>query len=321
MVEFGRQRYDWLSEILELPHGIPSHDTFNRVLQLIDPKHLSECLDKDGSALLGSLAGKQLAIDGKKLKGVSPKSKGNSGLYILNAWVCENRLCVGQEKVEDKSNEITAIPTLLNQLEIEGSVVSIDAIGCQTSIADHLIEQGAEYLLAVKKNQKELFEQVEDSFLLNPSDTQDMQWEYQRARFEQRKCQILPAQQMLLPEMADQWRGIKTLVKIQAQRQINDKTSLETRYYISSEENQPSRYFNHITRGHWGIENQLHWHLDITFKEDASRARSGFAPQNLSILRKIALHRIAQMKDKLSLKKRRYRASLNNEYLLMLIQV
>ena len=321
MVEFGQQRYDWLSEVLELPNGIPSHDTFNRVLQLIDPKHLSDCLDKDGAALLGSLSGKQLAIDGKKLKGVSPQSKGNSGLYILNAWVCENRLCIGQEKVEDKSNEITAIPTLLEQLDIEGSVVSIDAIGCQTVIADQIIEQGAEYLLAVKKNQKELFEQVEDSFLLNPSVAQDMQWEYQRARFEQRKCQILPAQQMLLPEIIDQWKGIKTLVKIEAQRQIKHKISLETRYYISSEEKQPSRYFNHITRGHWGIENQLHWHLDITFKEDASRARSGYAPQNLSILRKIALHRIAQMKDKLSLKKRRYRASLNKEYLFKLIQV
>jgi predicted transposase YbfD/YdcC len=321
MVEFGHQRYDWLSEVLELPNGIPSHDTFNRVLQLIDPKHLSDCLDKDGAALLGSLSGKQLAIDGKKLKGVSPRSKGNSGLYILNAWVCENRLCVGQEKVEDKSNEITAIPTLLEQLDIEGAVVSIDAIGCQSAIANQILEQGGEYLLAVKKNQKELFEQLEDSFLLNPSIAQDMQWEYQRGRFEQRKCQILQAHQMLRPETLAQWKGVKTLVKIDAQRHEKDKISQETRYYISSEEGQADRYFNHLTRGHWGIENQLHWHLDVTFKEDASRARSGYAPQNLSILRKIALHRIAQMKDKLSLKKRRYRASLNNEYLLQLIQV
>ena len=321
MVEFGHQRYAWLSEVLELPNGIPSHDTFNRVLQLIDPKHLSDCLDKDGSALLGSISGKQLAIDGKKLKGVSPRSKGNSGLYILNAWVCENRLCIGQEKVEDKSNEITAIPALLEQINIEGAVVSIDAIGCPTLIADQIIEQGGEYLLAVKKNQKELFEQIEDSFLLTPSVTQDMQWEYQRGRFEQRKGQILPAKQMLLSENLNQWKGLKTLIKIEAQRQKKDKISQETRYYISSEDGQAARYFNHITRGHWGVENHLHWHLDITFKEDASRARSGYAPQNLSILRKIALHRIAQMKDKLSLKKRRYRASLNNDYLLTLIQV
>ena len=263
MVEFGHQRYDWLSEVLELPNGIPSHDTFNRVLQLIDPKHLSDCLDKDGAALLGSLSGKQLAIDGKKLKGVSPRSKGNSGLYILNAWVCENRLCVGQEKVEDKSNEITAIPTLLEQLDIEGAVVSIDAIGCQSAIANQILEQGGEYLLAVKKNQKELFEQLEDSFLLNPSIAQDMQWEYQRGRFEQRKCQILQAHQMLRPETLAQWKGVKTLVKIDAQRHEKDKISQETRYYISSEEGQADRYFNHLTRGHWGIENQLHWHLDV----------------------------------------------------------
>lgn len=129
MEDFGRQRQDWLEGVLELPNGIPSHDTFNRVLQLIDPKYLSECLDKDGVAILGSVSGKQIAIDGKKLKGVSPRSKGNQGLYILNAWVCENRVCIGQEKVGDKSNEITAIPKLLKQLDIEETVVSIDAIG------------------------------------------------------------------------------------------------------------------------------------------------------------------------------------------------
>lgn len=321
MVEFGNQRYDWLSEILALPNGIPSHDTFNRVLQLVDPKHLSECLDKDGSALLGSLAGKQLAIDGKKLKGVSPRSKGNQGLYLLHAWVCENRLCVGQTKVEDKSNEITAIPSLLEQLEIEGAVVSIDAIGCQKQIAEQILDQRADYLLSVKKNQKELFEQIADSFLLNPSEPSDMQWEYQRGRFERRICQILPAESMLLPELLAQWPGLKTLIKIEATREEKNRNSSETRYYMSSETDQPQRYFNHLTRGHWGVENHLHWHLDITFNEDASRARSGFAPQNLSILRKIALHRISQMNDSLSLKKRRYRASLNNEYLRDLIHI
>lgn len=157
MVEFCHQRYDWLNEILELPNGIPSHDTFNRVLQLVDPKYLSECLDKDGAAILGSLSGKQLAIDGKKLKGTSPQSRGNQGLYLLNAWVCENRVCVGQAKVEDKSNEIKAIPELLTQLDIEGAVVSIDAIGCQKTRAEQIINQGGEYLLSVKGNQKELF--------------------------------------------------------------------------------------------------------------------------------------------------------------------
>lgn len=320
MEDFGRQRQDWLQEVLELPNGIPSHDTFNRVLQLIDPKYLSECLDKDGAAILGSVSGKQIAIDGKKLKGVSPRSKGNQGLYILNAWVCENRVCIGQEKVGVKSNEITAIPKLLEQLDIEETVVSIDAIGCQREIAQQILDQGGAYLLAAKKNQKQLYEQITDSFALNPSLAADSQWEYQRGRFEQRNCQILPAATMLLPETLEQWPGIKTLVKIQSQRQEKDKISQETRFYISSEEGQPSRYFNHLTRGHWGIENHLHWHLDITFKEDASRARKGFAPQNLSILRKIALHRISQVKDKLSLKKRRYRASLNNDYLIKIIQ-
>ena len=320
MVEFGTQREEWLREFLGLPNGIPSHDTFNRVLQLIDPNALSTCLGQDGEFLLGHLDQKQLCFDGKKLKGTSPHSKGNQGLYILNAWVAENRVCIGEKKVGKKSNEIKAIPELLGELDITGSIVSIDAIGCQREIAEQIMDQEADYLLAVKKNQKELFEQIQDSFLLNAAQIWDEQWEYDHGRYEKRTCEILPAQQMLLPELSDQWKGIRMLVKIEAYRETKGKKSTEIRYYISSSSSDNPRYYNHLVRGHWGIENQLHWHLDISFSEDASRARKGFAPQNLAILRKMALHRIAQMKDKLSMKKRRFRASLNNDYLLKVLQ-
>ena len=320
MVEFGSQRAVWLTELLALPNGIPSHDTFNRVLQLIDPDALSACLGQDGEYLLGHLDQKQLCFDGKKLKGSSPRSKGNQGLYILNAWVAENRVCIGQKKVGEKSNEITAIPELLSELDISGSIVSIDAIGCQREIAEQIIDQEADYLLALKKNQKELLEQTQDSFLLNQAPNWDEQWEYDHGRYENRRCEILPAREMLLPDLIEQWKGIQTLVKIEAYREIKGKKSSEIRYYISSSNSDKPRYYNHLVRGHWGIENQLHWHLDISFSEDASRARKGFAPQNLAILRKMALHRIAQMKDRISIKKRRFRASLNNDYLLKVLQ-
>ncbi len=224
MVEFAHQRYDWLSTILELPDGIPSQDTFNRVLQRIEPKALQKCLSEDGQVLLDTLNEKQINLDGKKIRGVWPTSKGNNGLYILSAWVNENNLCVGQSRVEDKSNEITAIPELLDTLHIQGATISIDAIGCQKAIAAKIVDKQAEYLLSLKKN-------------------------------------------------------------------------------------------------HWSIENQLHWHLDVTFGEDASRARLQNAPENLNILRKIALQRITQMKDKLSKKKRRYRASLNNDYLKQVLNI
>ncbi len=316
MVEFAHQRYDWLSTILELPDGIPSHDTFNRVLQRIEPKALQKCLSEDGQALLDTLNEKQVSLDGKKLRGVSPTSRGNSGLYILSAWVGENNLCVGQTKVEDKSNEITAIPELLDSLDIQGATISIDAIGCQKEIATKIVDKQAEYLLSLKKNQKQTFEQVEDSFRFSGSAYFDEEWEYDHGRYETRKCTLIKlsdAEQK--NEIFSQWKDLRHLVRIQASRQTSKGTTYETRYYLSNATLSDPAYFNKVVRGHWSIENQLHWHLDVTFGEDASRARTQNAPENLNILRKIALQRITQMKDKLSKKKRRYRASLNNDYL------
>jgi len=164
MVEFGEQRKEWLSEILELPNGIPSHDTFNRVFQIVAPEQLSISLEADAEVLLESVRGKLISLDGKKMRGVSPTSRGNKGLYILSAWVSENRLCIGQKKVKDKRNEITALPELIDMLNLAGSTVSIDAMGCQTSIAEKIIAAQANYLLAVKENQGDLYDQVSDDF-------------------------------------------------------------------------------------------------------------------------------------------------------------
>jgi predicted transposase YbfD/YdcC len=321
MVEFAHQRYDWLTTLLELPGGIPSHDTFNRVLQRIDPKALQTCLSQDGQRLLETLNEKQISLDGKKIKGVSPGSKGNNGFYILSAWVSENSLCVGQTKVGDKSNEITAIPQLLDTLDIQEATISIDAIGCQKAIAAQIVDKQAEYFLALKKNQKQAFQHVEDSFRFGHDSVCHQEWEYDHGRYETRTCTVVKLTNPQEDEVFVQWKDLRHLVRIQASRQTKQGISYETRYYLSNAQLTNAAYFNKLGRGHWGIENQLHWHLDVTFNEDASRARSQNAPENLNILRKIALQRITQMKDKLSKKKRRYRASLNNDYLKELLHI
>jgi len=314
MVEFGKQRLLWLEGFLELPNGIPSHDTFNRVLQVVDPEQLTTAMGEDAQDLIEEIKGKLISFDGKKLRGVSPKSRGNKGLFILSAWVGENRICLGQKKVEDKSNEITAIPELLDALDVEGSTISVDAIGCQVEIAEKIVEAKADYLLAVKKNQRNLFEQVSDDFTWKSSKILNETWEYDHGRYETRVCQIVSAKDVLTPDLLEKWTGIKTLVKVVAQRTKNGVTSSQSRFYISSE-NRNEEFYNMAVKGHWSIENHLHWHLDVTFSEDANRSRTGNAPQNLNILRKMALHRISKMDDKLSLKKRRFRASMNVDYL------
>lgn len=319
MVEFAHQRQDWLRTVIELPNGIPSHDTFNRVLQMIDSAALSKCLQSDGAGLLESIQGQLVNLDGKKIKGVSPKSRGNKGLWILSAWVSNKQLCIGQKKVDDKSNEITAIPELIDELNLAGSIVSIDAIGCQIEIAQKIRSSKADYLLAVKDNQADLLEEVQEAFQHSPMEDFEENWEYDHGRYEERRCEILDASLALSPGILEKWADIRKLVKIEAKRQVKGNTSTETRYYISSLEAHKAAQFNEMVRGHWSIENQLHWHLDVTFREDDSRARKGNAPMNLNILRKMALARIKQMDDKLSLKKRRFRAALNNEYLLKVL--
>ena len=321
MVEFGKQRQSWLSTILELPNGIPSHDTFNRVFRILEPKYLDECLQADGSVLLDHVKDKLISLDGKKIKGADPTSRGNKGLYIMSAWVNENRLCIGQKRIKDKSNEISAIPELIDELDVEGATISIDAIGCQVSIAQKIRQAKANYLLAVKGNQKDLLEEIEEAFVYSAVQNYEENWEYDHGRYERRRCEVLAAKVSLSPNQLQRWLDVKQIIKITSQRTIKEKTSTECRYYISSLEQNDAKRFNDLVRGHWGIENHLHWHLDVTFNEDASRARSGHAPINLNILRKMALQRIKQMKDRLSLKKRRFRAALNQNYLIKILTI
>lgn len=314
MVTFAKHRKEWLSTILDMSSGVPSHDTFARVFQLLDSKELTKCLQEDGQRLIDCVKGKLVSFDGKKIKGESPNSKGNEGLFILNAFVSENGVCLGQEKVEGKSNEITAIPKLIDSLALEGCTVSIDAIGCQTAIAKKITSAGAHYLLAVKQNQKGLYEAINDDFAWKSYTSLNVEYDCGHGRYEIRKCQIAPASDFLDEKTLEKWVGIKTIVKLVSERTEKGITTLSTRYYISSKV-EDCAYYNANVRAHWGIENRLHWHLDVTFKEDACRCRKGNSAENLSILRKIALQRIRRVDDKASLKKRRYKASLDEEFL------
>ena len=243
----------------------------------------------DGITFLDRYKDQLISIDGKKLKGADPKSKGNKGLYILNAWVSSNGMCIGQTKVEDKSNEIKAIPELLDKLEIGGSTVSIDAIGCQVDIAKKIRNKNADYLLSVKMNQKDLHEQVKESFSFMAKSDHDEQWEYDHGRYETRGCSLVSAKEGLSPDLLDKWIDAESLIEIKALRETGDITTTSSRYYISSLKNKTAMQMNAMVRKHWSIENQLHWHLDVTFNEDDSIIRTGNAPINMSILRKIAL--------------------------------
>ena len=316
---FALERGEMLNDLLSLPNGVPSEDTFERVFQRIEPSELEHCLRSYGKSLLSDLSEKQIVIDGKKQGGTSPTSTGNKGLYILNAWVIENRFCISQGKVEDQSNEITAIPAVLSEIDIEEAIVSIDAMGTQREIVDLILDKKGHYLLSVKGNQKSLYEDIECAFKVNGGLDKDTSVDKDHGRIEVRKCCILPAREYLLAETIRSWRGPGTIIKIESSREINGKTTNETRYYISDEIGLSASYFQKLIRGHRSIENQLHWHLDVTFKEDNCRARKGYSSQNLSVLRKVALHIVSEQKDKLSLKRRLYKAALDINYLRKLL--
>ncbi len=234
--------------------------------------------------------------------------------------MAENEICIGQHVVHDKTNEITVIPQALAALDITDAVVSIDAMGTQRKIAGLIKALDGHYFIALKENQGNLLREVEDAFKLhNPTDT-FLSEENGHGREEKRECSILPVKILEQEETYESWPGLKTIVRIVRHRTIKGVTTKETAYYISDEENLGARYFNEIVRAHWGIENKLHWCLDVTFKEDESRIRTGFAPQNMAILRKLALAIIRRGKDKRSLKMRRKKCLMNLDYLSELLK-
>jgi predicted transposase YbfD/YdcC len=317
---YGKAKRAWLSSFLRLPGGIPSHDTFNRVFAALD----AEELEKGFAAWVGSIArltaGEVVAIDGKTLRGTRTTA-GKAMVHMVSAWANSNNLVLGQRKVEDKSNEITAIPKLLKALELSGAVVTVDAIGCQKSIAGQIVEQGADYVLAVKENQPRLLADIKDSFRMLAAESIVEDVDCGHGRVERRACSVLGDLSLL--DEPGQWASLQGLVRIEAERyhKATGKCEREVRYYITSLKPDAAR-LNSAIRQHWGIENKLHWVLDVGFSEDLSRKRAGHTAQNYSILTRIALNLLKQDKTcKLGIHGKRLQAAWDHDYLLRLLGV
>lgn len=315
---YGKAKKQWLKSFLQLPHGIPSHDTFNRVFQALDPAELEKSFLDWVRSLARLTAGDVVAIDGKSLRGTA-KVEGKPIVHMVSAWASANNLVLGQRKTDAKSNEITAIPQLLAALELTGTVVTIDAIGCQKAIAEQIATQQADYILAVKENQPSLLADIRDSFKMLPATSVDEQIDCGHGRVERRRCSVLADLSLL--DHAAGWTQLKSLVRIQAERyhKATGKTERETRYYISSLKPDAAK-LNAAIRQHWGIENKLHWVLDVAFGEDLSRKRAGHAAQNFSLLNRIALNLLKQDKTcRLGVHGKRLAAAWDHDYLLRLL--
>ena len=325
MEDWGLEREEWLRGFLELPNGIPDKDTFRRLFERIEPR-----------AFLGSLnawlypqavsGGREVNIDGKTLRG-SGKEGEHKALHVVSAWVGEQDLVLGQLATDEKSNEITAIPQVLDMIDIKGDVVTLDAMGCQTAIACKIREKKADYILAVKENQQTLYEATRDYFDYldskvgqgEPVDCWLGEIEKDHGRIERRSTTVVTRLDWL--EGSKAWKDLAALIQYRCSRTVGDQTTVTNRYYISSM-TADAKTFASLIRSHWSIENRLHWSLDVLFREDASQVKKDRAPENLNILRKIALARLRAVpvaEKHFSTKRKSIKASINPQFLLSVL--
>jgi predicted transposase YbfD/YdcC len=318
--DFGNAKIDWLGTFLELPHGIPSHDTFRRLFERLDPAEFQKGFLGRIEALHEATERQVIAIDGKSLRRSFDRARGKSALHLVHAWATANHLLLGQVAVDEKSNEITAIPVLLKMLSISGAIVTIDAMGCQKEIARTIRGREADYILALKANHGRLFEQVVAFWgracarlMKGPDIGYDREWSQGHGRTEARRCWATSDLDWL--EGREEWKDLKSVVFIESERFIGESLSVETRYYLSSLPND-ARLLNQAVRSHWGVENSLHWVLDVTSDEDRSRIKKENAPENFGLLRRLALCLLKkESSSKRSIKGRRLRASWDEGYL------
>jgi predicted transposase YbfD/YdcC len=314
---FGRNRLDWLKRFLDLPNGIPSHDTFERVFDRISPHAFQACFRDWVAAVSATLQIKHVAIDGKTLCGSGSAKLGP--LHLVSAWASAQHLSLGQVAVDAKSNEITAIPKLLELLDLHGALVTIDAMGCQKEIAAKIVERGGDYGLIVKTNHRHLFEDIqtvfgqalENDFAGLEHDTYETH-DQGHGREEYRCCTVLHATAGI--RQAEEWESLTTIGMYVSERTVNGETTGEVRYFIGSKK-ASAKYYGTGLRNHWSIENNLHWQLDITFGEDRNRVQRRIGAENLALLRRLTLVLLKAHPAEMSLAKKRYVASLDPAFL------
>lgn len=322
---FCEAKKQWFLAFLKLPHGIPSHDTFGRVFARLDPEALSRCFAQWTAAVAEATCGKLVCIDGKTLRRSFDKASSKAAVHMVSAWATENRMVLGQVAIEEKSNEITAIPKLLELLDVSGCIVTIDAMGCQRKIVERIIDGGGDYVLSLKGNQATMAEEVE-RFLdwAESHKFQDVPHDYfetvdgEHGRIETRRYWCTGDVDWF-SDLA-KWKGLSSFGMVEAERTVEEKTSIERRYFISSLDGENAKQFAQAVRGHWGIENGLHWVLDIAFREDECRVRKDHGPTNLATLRHIAINLLKQEKTaKVGVANKRLMAGWNDAYLMKVL--
>jgi len=320
--EFGRSKIEWLRQFLQLTNGIPSHDTFGRVFSMLDSEQFNESFTNWVRAISGLTNGAIVAIDGKSLRGSHDNDL--SAIHMVSAWAAGNGMVLGQVRTDEKSNEITAIPELIRSLELDGAVVTIDAMGTQKTIAKQITDKKADYVLSLKANQPNMHDQVE-LFFQDQLDSLDGNTAFDyfesvdgdHGRVEVRKYWTTSHVDWL--QGREKWSELKTVTMVQRERHIDDNVSIETSYYISSLDCGAQTMAESI-RGHWGIENSLHWVLDVCFREDLCRVRKKNGPENLARLRHIALNLLKQEKTlKAGIQTKRLKAAWDRNYLMKVI--
>ena len=325
MEDYAKANRDWFESFLELPNGIPSHDTFGNVFAALSPEQFEKAIQLWINSLSGSRTrGKHIAIDGKTLRGSFDKSAGKLAVHMVSAYVHENHTVFVQLKVDDKSNEITAIPKLLEMLELKESTVTIDAMGCQREIAKKIIEKQGDYVLALKGNHSSLLEDVKtfiDDGIANGCDDDYGYYENTEkchGRIETRRCWNFEDVGWLTKR--HDWAGLKSISAVECKRIVGKKVGTERRYFISSHSGRSSRQIAGFVRDHWRIENQLHWILDVCFNEDSCRTRTQNAAENLARVRRIALMLLKNEKTcKLGVKSKRAKAGYDRKYMLTVL--
>jgi predicted transposase YbfD/YdcC len=315
--DFGRTKYAWLSGILDMNNGVPSHDTFNRFFRSVDPGEFEKHFMAWTQSIMSKYDYEFVSIDGKTIRQASKMN--NSNIHIVSAWANRNEVTLGQIKTSEKSNEITAIPELLESLLLDNCIVSIDAMGCQKEIAKKIRDKKADYILSVKENHPHLYDEIRSSFSLLRSESFEAPIEANHGRIENRKYFLINNLKHL--SHADEWKDIKSIIMVESERIIKKTGEIqpEKRYFISSLKDVEK--VSKGIRAHWGIENKLHWVLDVAMNEDKSAKREGYAAQNFSMVNKMALNLLRKDERKISIRRKRKIAGWANDYLWSILEL